>query len=52
MWKRYHSFRALGIVIVKFGKSVLLFDNKRKYVKAIFQGITDCNHNKFGKKEL
>ena len=50
MWKKYRELKALGIIFVKLGKVIFLFDNKRAYFRAICEGIRDCNNNQFGKK--
>lgn len=49
--KEYKSFRAELIIIIKFLKIVLLFDNKKEFFKMFKNGIKDCKENKFGKIE-
>lgn len=49
--KEYKSFRAELIIIIKFLKIVLLFDNKKEFFTMFKKGIKDCKENKFGKIE-
>lgn len=52
MWLKYESIKALGIILIKFIKSILLYDNKIIYIKMIKEGLCDGANGKFGKKEV
>lgn len=49
--KKYKSIKMLEILIVKLLKILLLFDNKKKFLKYYAKGIKDCIKNRFGKGE-
>lgn len=48
MYKRFNSFKAFKIVIVKFLKIVLLFDKKKVYLRYFNRAIRDYRVNKYG----
>lgn len=52
MFKKYHNARALGIVAVKIGKVVLLFDNKKEYINILKKAFCDYKRGTTGKLDL
>lgn len=49
MIKKYRSFEALKCQIIKLSKVLLLFDNKREYLKMYKKAISDCRCGKWCK---
>lgn len=47
--EEYKSYRAKIIMIIKFLKIILLFDNKEEFIKMYKKGKKDCINGKFGK---
>lgn len=49
--KKYNSKPLYKNLLVKWLKIMLLFDNKKEYIRAFRMGIRDANNNKMGKME-
>lgn len=49
--KKYYSIKAILIIAIKWLKIILLFNDKKQYLKAFNIGIKDYLKNNFGKKE-
>lgn len=49
--KEYNSNRARFIILIKYLKIILLFDNKKEFLNKFHEGIKDCKNGKFGKYE-
>ena len=49
MIKKYRSFEAMKCQIVKLSKVLLLFENKREYLKMYKRAISDCRCGNWGK---
>lgn len=47
--KRYNSLDMYKGLAISWLKIILLYDDKRKYLKAFNQGIKDAKHNRLGK---
>ena len=47
--KKYHSINMYLILIMKLGKIILLFNNKKEFLKMYRRGVRDCLDEKFGK---
>lgn len=47
--KKYKDPKLYFILTIKLLKIVILFDNKKRYLRAFNQGIKDANYNKLGK---
>lgn len=47
--KKYKNPKLYLILVVKLFKIMILFDNKKKYLRAFNKGIRDAKHNKLGK---
>lgn len=47
--KEYKSFRAGIIILIKFMKIIILFENKKEYIKYFIKGIKDSKNNIYGK---
>ena len=51
LFRKYKDIYFILIVIYKFLKVIILFDNKNKYINTMINGIIDCKNNNFGKRE-
>jgi len=47
--KKYNSLSAILLYLIKFSKILLLFNDKRAYLRAWFKGHKDAKQQKWGK---
>lgn len=52
MFRKYHNIHSIQIVIIKFAKILILFDNKKMFLNYFFMAMNDCMKNISGKKEI
>ena len=50
VFRKYHSKEMLKGLFIRYAKVLLLFDNKKSYLKAMNEGIHDARNNVFGEK--
>ncbi|MGN0240130.1 MAG: glycosyltransferase [Candidatus Weimeria sp.] len=50
VFHKYHSKEMLKGLLTRYAKVLLLFDDKKNYLKAMNEGIRDARNNVFGKK--
>lgn len=48
---KYHSIKMLALLFVKIAKIVLLFDNKKEYLKMVKKARYDYKYKQFGRKD-
>lgn len=48
IFRQYKSFVALKWMMIKLAKVIILFDNKKEYLKMFFRGIKDANSGVWG----